>query len=94
MEADDYLAYSIVKEFADAEVETIGEIEGVIQAWIDKWAMTEKASSGGVKAKGDGESRASIGEGEEKKTTKFCTKCREVLPIKAKFCSACGEPQG
>ena len=34
METDDYLTYSIVKEFADAEVETLEEVGMVIEGWL------------------------------------------------------------
>ena len=100
-ETDDYLAHFIVKEFVDAEVESIGEIEGVIQAWIDECSMDEKAlaasaidaaasSSSTLGGKADGD-KGGVG---EKATTKFCIACGEKLPVRAKFCSACGEPQG
>ena len=102
METDDYLTYSIVKEFADAEVETLEEVGMVIEGWLSQGGQgqggvgeLEKAVSGlgglGVEENG-GEGGKKDGGGAE--TTKFCIACGAVLPARAKFCSTCGEAQG
>ena len=94
-EADDFLAYSIVKEFADAEVETIEEMGSVLDAWLAEGAGAAQAqavapASASAAAAAPQESVQPRG-GDD---TKFCISCREVLPKRAKFCSACGEAQG
>ena len=92
-EADDFLTYSIVKEFADAEVETIAEMATVLEAWLDEG---ENGNCGAVQAVQQAPAQApaaaaQAGGGDA--DTKYCIACREVLPKRAKFCSACGEAQ-
>lgn len=108
METDDYLTHFIVKEFADAEVETLKEVGMVIEGWLSQGGRgegedghvraleetAEVAGSGlGVDAEGKGKGGENIGvRGVE--DSKFCIACRAVLPARAKFCSTCGEAQG
>lgn len=104
-ETDDFLAYSIVKEFADAEVETIEEMGMALEAWLQ-----EGEGDGVVQAGAREEGTAAVvhplrssgsmpstgadsGVGADGDDSKFCISCREVLPKRARFCSACGEPQ-
>ncbi len=99
METDDYLAHFIVKEFADAEVETLEEAGAVIEAWLG----AEPGGRGGGKRTEAAQMAppeppppvvAAAGDGDGKADTKFCIVCREILPRRAKFCSSCGESQG
>lgn len=107
METDDYLTHYIVKEFADAEVETLKEVGVVIEEWLSQGCrnggeedhvtesgeIAEAAGSGlGLDAEGKEEGGEKLGRrGVE--GTKFCIACRAVLPARAKFCSTCGEAQ-
>lgn len=108
-EADDFLTYSIVKEFVDAEVATIEEMAAVLEAWLEEGAVGGATGDGGMGAQqaqaqapppealavapASTSSSTSNGGGGVDGETKFCISCREVLPKRAKFCSACGEPQ-
>lgn len=112
-EADDFLTYSIVREFADAEVETIEEMAAVLEAWLEEGVVSgggmgapptpppaPASAAEGVAAPAStisslGGSRRRSGNGgvDDGKATKFCISCRERLPARARYCSACGEPQ-
>ena len=102
--AGDYLAHTIAKEFADAQCETLEEVGKVIEEWSKAWEMEEKrrkealdtsseavspsSSSPAVqevKADGDSSSTSS--------SSKFCIGCGTRIPVKARFCPACGEKQ-
>lgn len=108
MDADDYLTHFIVKEFADAEVETLLEIGPLIEGWLLEGGQGQTIKSNRVEeqpgaaaaappavavpAMGMSMEYEEKGAGEE--GSKFCIACRAVLPTRAKFCSACGESQG
>lgn len=95
MDTDDYLTHFIVKEFADAEVETLQEIAHVIEGWLQQHrevAGQQLSSASTAAAVADAspvEKPASKAAGD----TKFCIACGEKIPKRAKFCSSCGESQ-
>lgn len=98
--ADDYLADGLEREFADATVDTFGEVVDTILQWHHA-----SQSGGGVENGNDTnaiqdppvalESSISISDGVEalRPDFKFCIHCGEKLPQQALFCSKCGKPQ-
>lgn len=101
MDTDDYLTHFIVKEFADAEVETLQEIVHVIEGWLQQHrevAGQELSSAGGpsLASAAAAVARATPVEKPASKAaeeTKFCIACGEKILKRAKFCSSCGESQ-
>ena len=103
--ADDYLVDSLRREFADAVVDSFGELGGVIADWQQE--ALRRASEGENKGEDEEaeleivpvEEMASLKTpaGKEKAvdgaTKKFCMYCGVKLPMAAKFCSSCGEKQ-
>lgn len=96
METDDYLTHFITKEFVDGEVEDLKEIVPLIDNWVrqGKQRPPKKKAVGGTGSTSDTSSGVDcIEASQDKEESKFCIVCRAILPVRAKFCSACGEKQ-
>lgn len=103
--ADDYLADSLRREFADAVVDSFDEIHTVLHGWQEmaskersEWAPEEVNSilqqeslvEPNVQSSSTTNEPPKVG---EIQSTKFCLYCGDKLPRAAMFCSSCGEEQ-
>lgn len=106
--ADNYLVDSIRSEFADAVVDSFGEICDVLSEWQEsamRLACTERVNGEDVEAEDEmvtvvevasTKSEAKDEEAPSSSGTeekKFCMFCGVKLPVAAKFCLSCGEKQ-
>lgn len=102
--ADDYLVDSIRSEFADAVVDSFGELGDVLAAWQESALRpTPKTESGVDAALAENFEIATVVSAKpptrkpiplnDEVSDKFCMYCGTKLPMVAKFCSSCGEKQ-
>lgn len=105
--ADDYLVDSIRSEFADAVVDSFGELSEVLSEWQQNaLRLADVGSTNGEAVEAEAEMVAVVevasastpakeeeGSANEETRQKFCMYCGVKLPMAAKFCSSCGEKQ-
>lgn len=89
--AGDYLSDTLQKEFADSIIDSFIELSSVLRDWHEietpfvAPAIPDDPTTAAKKAP---EAETKIEDG-----IKFCMFCGNKLPLVAKFCSACGQPQ-
>lgn len=98
--ADDYLLDSIRSEFADAVVDTFGELGDVLTDWQqtalsftgkdgNSAAETQSVDTMVVSPKAPAKEPTAVNE----EANKFCMYCGTKIPMVAKFCTSCGAKQ-
>jgi putative hydrolase of the HAD superfamily len=104
--ADDYLAESLQREFADAIVDQFSELINIIKEWHSEASIGESdlvnestapemlsdSAMNPVFQTNADSATTTVGE-KQQTDKKFCMFCGESLPSVAKFCSSCGEKQ-
>lgn len=104
--ADNYLADSLQKEFADAIADEFRSVAGILQQWQQEASIASESGRNETPQEtkptppvyeDDTPSAVSSGDSElnpnNQQEKKFCISCGTKLPRAAKFCSSCGEKQ-
>ena len=95
--ADEFLADSIHREFADEIVDDFASISDLLHEWhLDGSSNKDVSSPSSIPPVAVADEpknepkKDSAADSKSKK--KFCVFCGTKLPLEANFCSSCGEP--